>query len=292
MNYWVLCLMVFSLVRVFILSPMQQVYMVAHKKNHVRNHKRSMKRGREFFKQTRLHRAEYIKLAKLMTASMQEKTDQIQENMVCIESDTQEVVRGDLVLVPGGLKFFYTSPELESRERSLMVRVIHETAIDENLPTKDMTLTTLYDLEGNALAIKPDDIIATVFIRSKDCEQWGRYNHPQLGEFPLYLPCSLLEGKKEEDIVSFLFQKIGTEKRFTVELTCKQQSGFYYPAENFEDTFAQALGYLKKFCIRVEKKPAVVEKKEAPRNTNFLFTAQEQETRDSLFDVLKAFFRR
>lgn len=193
-------------------------------------------REKQFLKHKKPYATKQKELVESMVALLQQAAMEV-------DSEAFEVVTGDLVIVPGGVQFFYTSALLENREKS---RAIREEKVSENLPTTDMTLTTLYDLEGNALAIEPDDLIATVLIQSKECEQWGRYLHPILGDFPLYLPVSLLRDKHEGDVVSFLFQKIETDQRFIIELTCRQQTGLYYPAENFEDTMIESLRYLQK----------------------------------------------
>jgi hypothetical protein len=208
-------------------------------------------------------------------------------------ADTFEVVKGDLALQPGGLTYFYTSRTLESRERSGNVTLVDEKnmSISEDVPVADAPSKALYDLQGNALEIKTDDIMATVIIQSEECAQWGRYTHPVLGEFPLKLPASLIVGKKEGDRVSFLFQKIDSNKRFKVELTCRQRSAPYCVSENFETTLAAAQTYLRKIPqLKVQMlptlriiliPPANCQKKSNNLAAHPFFTAQEIKQRSS-----------
>lgn len=256
------------------LQSMSRVYRLAHRSKYVKHDflKTIQKRNKRFLK----HKKPYAIKQKELLESM---VTLLQQNAMEIDSDDFEVVTGDLMVVPGGLKHFYTSPMLEDREKS---PAIHEEKIAENLPTTDMTLATLYDLEGNPLTIQPDDLVATVLIQSKECEQWGRYLHPLLGEFPLYLPVSLLQNKHEGDVVSFVFQKIGTEQRFKIELTCRQQAGLYYPAENFEDTMAESFRYLKKTLsfLKQSKKKQKNKIEAEEEKQNYVLNTADKKRRD------------
>lgn len=99
------------------------------------------------------------------------------------------------------------------------------------------------DEEGYLIPLAQNDVLISVWATSSPEDtsdvisgNWANHGHPLLGKaltFPEYLPLSLLDGKKEGDLISFFF-KNEQDEIVQIELTCKQLA-YRYSFASFED---------------------------------------------------------
>lgn len=133
------------------------------------------------------------------THALQQRSHSLHGNMKLCEDKTaikHQVVRGGMHIVPNELTY---------------------------RGYQDYTgLNKIVDAAGNPLTFAPQDVLIECRAMSVVSHSWAACGHVTLGcSFPVYLPLSLLDGKKEGDIVSFFF-KTDHGNVVKIELKCEQ----------------------------------------------------------------------
>lgn len=163
-----------------------------------------------------------------------------------ISMQAMEKVVGDLFIVPNVLKKIgqtelYTN--LYKVNSSVWQQRYSIYTIDQKFVIPQPQLVTPhpddYWVEVWATSQFNDEYATSLDNDKMRSHDWYARGHPILGTFPQYLPLSLLDRMKENDILRLLFHYPQTQKNVYVELHCAQEAYKYCFYGKFHDVLAK-----------------------------------------------------